>query len=138
MPARPCAQVNARSLPPLTWSRTFPAAASQVPKARHALATFLEGFPAASDALVCTSELVSNAILHTRSSRPGGHFTIRASLTRSHLRVEVQDDGGPWHPQRHHDGLHGWGLVIVVALARWGVTGDGTCPRTVWFEIGHP
>jgi two-component sensor histidine kinase len=116
-------------------SRTFSASPDQVSQARRFLARHLASFLAADDALLCVSELVSNAIVHSRSARPGGRFTVRATLTSAGLRVEVEDDGGPWQQQPDPGGQHGRGLVIVAALARWGITGDGSGPRTVWFQI---
>lgn len=135
-----------RAAPPLpagdaatrrTCTRTFPATPSQVREARRFLAGLLDGFPATDDALTCLSELASNAIQHTHSARPGGQFTVHASLSDARLRVEVQDDGGPWHPKPDQDGKRGHGLVIVAALTRWGVTGGEPGPRRVWFEISR-
>lgn len=122
---------------PAAGTRCFPAVPGQVRQARRYLAGLLDGFPAADDALVCLSELASNAIQHTRSARPGGEFTVTVTVTRNgeHLRVEVQDDGGPWHPHPHPGGERGRGLVVVAAMASWGVTGNGDGPRIVWFEI---
>ena len=118
----------------VTTARAFPATPGQVSAARRFLAALADGFPAADDALLCLSEVVTNAIQHSRSARAGGQFTVRAALAPGRLRVEVEDDGGPWQPQgRHHD--HGGrGLAILSALTRWGVT-DRNGHRTVWFEI---
>ncbi len=82
--------------PVITWARTFPAAPAQVGEARRFLADLLDGGPAADDAILCLSELASNATQHSRSARPGGQFTVRAQLDGPHLRVEVADAGGPW------------------------------------------
>jgi anti-sigma regulatory factor (Ser/Thr protein kinase) len=91
---------------------------------------------------------VTNAIQHSRSVHPSGHFSVKVMLHASTLRVEVLDEGGPWQSQPTQRnsgpdaergpgaaGQRGRGLMIVAALARWGVIGDGTGPRTVWFEI---
>jgi hypothetical protein len=82
--------------PVITWARTFPAVPAQVGEARRFLAGLLDGGPAADDAILCLSELASNATQHSRSARPGGQFTVRAQLDGPHLRVEVADAGGPW------------------------------------------
>jgi serine/threonine-protein kinase RsbW len=90
---------------------------------------------AADDAVLCLSELVSNAVLHGRSHRPGGRFTVRACLDAARLRVEVSDEGGPWEQHEGGDAQRGRGLAIVAHLApRWGLDGteDG---RTAWFEM---
>jgi anti-sigma regulatory factor (Ser/Thr protein kinase) len=124
--------------PPTRWCRQFPATPEQVRQARRFLAHGLDGLPLTDDALLCLSEVASNAILHSASSRPGGQFTVRVDLDPHRLRVEVHDDGGPWGHDDPGD-THGRGLVIVAALSRaWGVTGDGPEPKTVWFEIGRP
>ena len=119
----------------ITWSRVFPGAPEQVGKARRFLAAILERRPAADDAALCLSELVSNACLHSRSGEPGGHFTVRAELSAKGLRVEVRDGGGPWVWPAEPD-EHGRGLMIVGCLARaWGRAGDRERGWTVWFEM---
>ena len=129
----------ARATPLLAWSRTFPATAQQVREARRFLAAILEDRPATEDALLCLSELVTNALLHSRSSKPGGSFTVWAQRHGNHLRVEVRDQGGPWATPAPMDpaGQNGRGLAILDQLARtWGRSGDET-GWTVWFEIGQ-
>ncbi len=120
----------------------FPARADQVSHARRLLASILDGHQWADDALVCVSELVTNAIVHSRSHQPGGTFTVRAQLSSQYLRVEVCDQGGPWHtPTRTSaDGQNGRGLLIVSQLAtRWGCEGHSQTGWNVWFEIDtHP
>jgi serine/threonine-protein kinase RsbW len=121
---------------PQACSRVFPATAAQVPQARRFLARMLGDAPAAADAVLCLSELAANAVLHSNSARPGGQFTIHATLRSGVLRVEVTDGGGRWQ-QRPHPNRHGGrGFVIVNALARaWGIADDGITSRTAWFEI---
>ena len=124
--------------PVITWARTFPAVPAQVREARRFLAGLLDGGPAAGDALICLSELVSNAVVHSRSSQPGGTFTVRVQLADQRLRVEVCDQGGPWHsPGRASSGEPGGrGLLIVGQLAsRWGCEGHSRTGWTVWFEL---
>lgn len=83
------------------WSyRLFPATADQVAAARQFLAACLAGTPHTGDAVLCVSEIVSNAVQHSRSARPGGHFAVRVSHLPGRLRVEVTDEGGPWAPAR--------------------------------------
>ena len=84
----------------ITWSRAFPATPQQVGEARRFLAAILDGRSAADDAVLCLSELASNAVLHSRSATPGAQFTVRATLKHDQLRVEVSDGGGPWHSAR--------------------------------------
>jgi anti-sigma regulatory factor (Ser/Thr protein kinase) len=124
---------------PLAWSRAFPAVPAQIREARRFLGGILAGCPAADDAILCLSELVTNASVHSHSRRPGGHFTIRAQIHSGRLRVEVQDEGGSWTwPVRHRDGQHGRGLLIVAQLARdWGRAGDSATGWTVWFVMDY-
>jgi anti-sigma regulatory factor (Ser/Thr protein kinase) len=126
--------------PVLGWSRAFPALPAQVREARRFLSAILDDRPAANDAILCVSELAANATTHSDSRRPGGHFTVRAGIHGGLLRVEVQDDGGPWaRPVRRRDSQHGRGLLIVAALAHdWGRDGDGTTGWIVWFEMDVP
>lgn len=124
--------------PVITWARTFPAVPAQVREARRFVAGLLDGGPAAGDALICLSELASNEVVHSRSSQPGGTFTVRVQLADQRLRVEVCDQGGPWHsPGRASSGEPGGrGLLIVGQLAsRWGCEGHSRTGWTVWFEL---
>ena len=56
------------------------------------------------------SELITNAPAR-RSCQPGGTFTVRAQLDHDRLRVEVCDQGGPWHTPTpaNTDGQNGRG-----------------------------
>jgi serine/threonine-protein kinase RsbW len=123
--------------PPLAWSRTYPGTAEHVRDARRFLAGVLAGHPATDDAVLCLSELASNAVIHSNSRKPDGVFTVRAGIGHSgRVHVEVEDQGGPWAQPLHTDGLHGRGLLIVGYLARdFGVSGDSDTGWTVWFEI---
>ncbi len=125
-------------VPPLiAWSRRFAAGPAQIREARRFLATILDGCPAADDALLCLSELATNALLHSRSREPGGCFTVHAQRQGNHLRVEVHDQGGPWTPPAltNPGEQNGRGLAIVSELAHaWGRSGD-EAGWTVWFEI---
>ena len=117
---------------PLAWSRAYPARPEQIREARRFLADVLDGCPAADDAILCVSELATNAVLHSNSRQPGGSFTVRAAMRAGdRLRIEVTDQGGPWAPYPDHDAGHGRGLLIVGRLAAdWGITGDGLASRT--------
>jgi serine/threonine-protein kinase RsbW len=121
--------------PPLVSSRTFPADPAQIREARSFLAGMLGDLPEADDAVLCLSELATNATLHSRS-RDGGHYTLRVELHSRHLRVSVHDQGGPWTPPGDGDEHHGRGLLIVSRLASsWGRDGQSTDGWTVWFEM---
>ena len=118
--------------------RVFRADASQVAAARAFLSTILADCPAAEEAVLCLSELATNAVLHSRSREPGGSFTVRAHLDAQRLHVEVSDQGGPWDsPGRAStDEQTGRGLLIVGQLAsRWGCAGHSRTGWTVWYEL---
>ena len=116
--------------------QVFPATADQVPAARRLLATILDGCAFTGDAVLCLSEIVTNALQHSNSARPGGTFSIRAGFQHGRLRVEVEDEGGRWEPRPASDGQRGRGLLIVAALAAtWGTSCDGAGARVTWFEI---
>ena len=108
-----------------TCSRTFPARPDQVGEVRAFLGRVLVGWPKIEDAVLICCELVTNAVLHSASARPGGHFTVRAKVREDdYLWIEVQDQGGR-------------GLEIVAALADyWDIRGDDTarvvCARLDW------
>jgi serine/threonine-protein kinase RsbW len=134
---KPRAEAGSATEAPLAWARAFPATPVQVREARRFLASALDGRPAADDAVLCLSEMVTNATVHSRSREPGGHFTVRAAIRGGRLRVEVHDEGGPWtQPMRSRDGQHGRGLLIVGQLAgEWGRSGDSATGWTVWFTM---
>ena len=130
-------RAQATSAPPV-WSRAFPGRPDQVRLARQYLAQVLEGSPVAEDAVLCLSELASNAVVHSRSRQPGGAFTVRAQLQSQHLRVEVCDQGGSWDSsgRLNAEDQNGRGLLIVGRLAaRWGCEGHSESGWTVWFEL---
>ena len=129
---------SASLTPTRTWMRTFPAAASQIRHARVFLTAVIPGHPLADDAALCLSDIATNAVMHSNSRQAGGTFTVRITHCPSHLRVEVEDQGGPWTPSQEGDGRRGRGLLIVTQLATaWGTSG-GITARAVWFEIGSP
>ena len=121
----------------VTWRKSFPGIASQVGEVRRFLAGHLNGCLVADDAIVCLSELATNAVIHSDSRLPGGSFEVRASMSPAgRLRAEVTDQGGPWHPVADPSGQHGRGLLIVASLAAdWGIHG-GPDSRTAWLEMG--
>lgn len=125
-------------MPPRTWSRSFRATADQVREARQFLARILGDSPIAEDAVACLSELAANSVLHSNSRRPGGYFAVHASLYPEVLRVEVEDEGGPWQCWRQRDDQCGRGLALVEGLSSdWSIAGDENGARTVWFEVSY-
>ena len=77
--------------------RVFPGRPEQVAHARRFVARVLDGCPVADDALLCASELASNAIRHTRSGR-SGTFRVLVWRGQSSACVAVLDDGSDSTP----------------------------------------
>src|ERR1700758_3692537 len=106
---------------PAVTGRAIPGEAGQGRGGAGPVAGRLDGGRPADDALLCVSELATNAVLHSRSGRPGGRFTVCAATRPGRVRVAVADEGGPWRPGRGGGGQSGRGLLIVGTLAsRWG------------------
>src|SRR5216683_2147236 len=78
--------------------RVFPGRPEQVAHARRFVARVLDGCPVADDALLCASELASNAIRHTRSGWRGGKFQVVVWRGRASACVAVLDDGSDTTP----------------------------------------
>ena len=88
-------------------------------------------------ATLLTSELVTNAIQHTRSGREGGTVTVVVLAVSEGVLVEVIDAGSPGVPVVKADlyAQQGHGLFLVQRLAsQWGYLRHpgGT---TVWFHL---
>ncbi len=127
-------QVRQGTLSALDAAVTMPGDVRSIRQARRWLAALLAGHPVADDAVLCLSELATNASVHSRSRQPGGSYSIRTAAGPAVVRVEVTDQGGPWHGS-DGDSCRGRGLAVVAALASsWGVTG-GSAGRTVWCEF---
>jgi anti-sigma regulatory factor (Ser/Thr protein kinase) len=122
--------------------RMFRGEPSQVPLVRDFVRRYLAGrhdCPVAvlGDILSCVTELSANAVVHSRSRLPGGHFGVQVDICAGEwVRVAVDDDGGPWEEHdAGDDAERGRGLQIVYALSvEMGISGDGSgSRRTVWF-----
>lgn len=120
--------------------RVFPGRPDQVAGARRFVSGVLGGCPAGPDAVLLTSELVTNALQHTATGT-GGDFAVAAGHGPGRLRITVTDDGSPGTPalgSRTPLATSGQGLLLVTALAtRWGHHGDEH-GRSVWFELDCP
>ncbi len=85
------------------------------------------------DALLLTSELVTNAVLHGRSE-----VCVEVGVADGRVRVAVVDENSrrPAPVPEDPDALDGRGLALVDALAdRWGVE-ERSGGKAVWFELG--
>jgi anti-sigma regulatory factor (Ser/Thr protein kinase) len=90
-------------------------------------------------ALLLTSELVTNALLHG-GGKTGQPIQVRATATTDRIRIEVIDTGPGFDPTRMvsdpRSERSGYGLILLERSAvRWGVE-RGQRFR-VWFELGH-
>jgi hypothetical protein len=130
----PAGRREATPAPAASYQRTYLGHPAQVAQVRRDLTRHLAGCPAAHDAVLIASETAANAVLHSASA--GEAFTIRCQGSPGHLRIEVEDLGGPWHQRDPGDRPHG--LDIIAALT--GPDGWGTQPasagrRIVWAEL---
>jgi anti-sigma regulatory factor (Ser/Thr protein kinase) len=96
--------------------RTFPGVPASVREARAWVAGFLPGDPAADDAALLTSELVTNSIVHSASGLPGGVVAVVVTAGDGQVRVDVLDQGEAAPSPDAPPGL-GVGLVLVKELA---------------------
>jgi transcriptional regulator with XRE-family HTH domain/anti-sigma regulatory factor (Ser/Thr protein kinase) len=106
--------------------------------ARVAVAVTAVGVPTQQfeDALLLTSELVTNSVQHP----PEGveFLTLEVSVDSRVLRVVVADGGPDRIRPRSPDAHGGWGLTIVIETAsRWG-TGRQDGLNITWFELDLP
>jgi len=123
--------------------RVFPGRPEQVAQARRFVARILDSCPVADDALLCASELASNAIRHTRSGR-SGKFQVLVWRGRTSACVAVLDDGSdttlaPTPGPAGRLAESGHGLLTVQALSAWWghhTYRDGSTRGTaVWFGL---
>lgn len=87
-------------------------------------------------AVLLTSELVTNAVLHA-----AGTINVDVDLDLTALRVEVADnsDERPAPRDATPEDTFGRGLHLVEAMARaWGVEQARDDGKVVWFELDVP
>ncbi|MEU6714175.1 ATP-binding protein [Nonomuraea sp. NPDC046802] len=120
----------------------FPGTHRSVPLARHCVEKVLTmaGHRNVDNVKLVISELVSNAVMHSRSAQPGGQVTVMVTEIGDALaRVEVTDEGPIIVPRPRvpSDGdCCGRGLHIVEELsARWGVRLESLAWKTMWAEV---
>jgi anti-sigma regulatory factor (Ser/Thr protein kinase) len=98
-----------------------------------------ERSPIADIAVLLTSEIVTNAVVHSDSCAAGGTVRLVVIEIGDGIRVEVADDGSDLSSPVVKGDLYasdGHGLFLVQSLAhQWGYVRDeiGT---TVWFWLG--
>jgi anti-sigma regulatory factor (Ser/Thr protein kinase) len=87
-------------------------------------------------ALLLTSELVTNAVLHA-----GGKPVLDVDVQPERLRVTVTDGGAPLPETPTNPAPldeSGRGLFLVETLSdRWGSEQHAPAGKSVWFELQH-
>ncbi len=133
---------EARHRNAILGSVTIPGRAEEVSGVRafitRTLAAAGKGQRIDSDAAtLLTSELVTNAILHTASGAPDGSVTVVVVGVPDGVLIEVIDDGSPGTPVVKADvfAADGHGLYLVQQLAaQWGYLRH-PAGTTVWFHL---
>ncbi|MBB2915144.1 anti-sigma regulatory factor (Ser/Thr protein kinase) [Streptosporangium becharense] len=120
------------------WALRLAGAPDQVARARRLISMTLgRDHPLHDDCVLLTSEIATNAVVHSRSG-DGGVFTVTVVCSARSVRVCVQDEGSPQVPCVCHtdpDATGGRGLPLLEALShRWGLVREGGSNR-VWFEL---
>jgi anti-sigma regulatory factor (Ser/Thr protein kinase) len=104
--------------------------------ARHFVAEVLRGWGVAGDAedvLLVVSELVTNAVRHTREES-----TLYLTLGRGVIWIEVEDHSQILPQPRTGGSTGGWGLGLVQRLtSAWGALPQPG-GKTVWCEMRLP
>ncbi|MER8014776.1 ATP-binding protein [Streptomyces griseoluteus] len=108
-------------------------------RARSLARTRLAGWSVCADtcesAVLVVSELVTNAVVHTASSRVVCELADHDGLVRIAVRDEGCAPGEPHPAQQRPDEEHGRGLLLVAALCRaWGAQEHGP-GLLVWAEL---
>jgi anti-sigma regulatory factor (Ser/Thr protein kinase) len=105
--------------------------------ARHAAHVVLSVWELAymeETVVLIVSELVTNAVRHARETDV---IEVNLHVTRTCLRIEIQDCDRHWPQPRIPDGFEesGFGFVLVDALAdKWGVR-ETAAGKAVWAEL---
>lgn len=121
-----------------TFVVRFPGIPSQVAGARGLVTAALgHDHPLYDDCVLLTSELATNAILHSRSG-DGGWFTVSVHCAGPLVRVLVKDGGSSGPPcacSTEPQATSGRGLPLIEALShRWGFVRESGA-TAVWFEL---
>jgi anti-sigma regulatory factor (Ser/Thr protein kinase) len=138
----PVQRLGARHITAIVGALTIPGRPDMVSGARafitRTLAASRMGQRVDSDAAtLLTSELVTNAVMHTLSGAADGTVTVVVVDVPDGVLVEVIDDGSADTPVVKGDVFagNGHGLYLVQQLAaQWGYLRDAA-GTTVWFHL---
>jgi len=119
---------------------TIPGRPEHVREARTFVAKALGDLhPGRENAVLLTSELVTNAVMHSASHCAGGTITVQISESAGGVRVEVADAGSDLSAPVVRGDVYasdGHGLFLVQTLSdQWGYLRDDN-GTTVWFWLG--
>ncbi len=120
--------------------RVLPGTPESAGLARQLAREFLGDAHQDADVVVLiVSELVTNAVTHSKSAQPGGTLTVSLCGGSDGLFVQVRDDGGPsgqWETTLPGTAAeHGYGLLLVDALSdSWGTACDAD-GRVTWCRV---
>ncbi len=120
-------------------SLTIPGRPEHVREARAFVAKSLDELdPGRDNAVLLTSELVTNAVMHSSSRCHGGTVTVVIAESDGGVRIEVVDDGSDLSAPVVRGDIYasdGHGLFLVQTLAdQWGYVRDHS-GTTVWFWL---
>jgi serine/threonine-protein kinase RsbW len=124
----------------IAW-RDFPGDKEQVGRARGWLEELLPQCEPLEDLTLLVSELCTNAVLHTGSGKPGGHFSVAVEWTPEAVKTLILDQGSLTIPAVAPRGSEAWddeygrGLFLVDQLADHWNTADFPDGRLVWLEM---
>jgi anti-sigma regulatory factor (Ser/Thr protein kinase) len=120
----------------------LPGVAVSVPLARRYVvdALLAAGHREVDGARLITSELVGNAVVHTRSGRPGGLVAVDVvTVGEAMARIEVTDEGAatvPWPRTAGEDDCYGRGLLLVEQTSlSWGVRPTAMGWNVLWAVV---
>lgn len=118
---------------------TLPGQPEHVRDARHFVARLMgSGHPQADTAMLLTSELVTNAVTHSRSGLPGGTVELVVAARAACMLFSVIDNGSDTalpKPGNDPGGESGNGLLLVENLADdWGYA-VRSGRKVVWFRL---
>jgi serine/threonine-protein kinase RsbW len=121
----------------ISQARIFDGSPAEIRNVRDFVAQLVDGCPVADEVVLLSSELATNAVLHSASGADGT-FSVSVLVDVRLIRVEVHDLGSVTVPtirRSHQPGESGAGLSVVDTMAdRWGFHG-GPRGRVVWFEM---
>ncbi|WP_326829290.1 ATP-binding protein [Streptosporangium sp. NBC_01810] len=138
-------ETSRNAAPCFIGQRDFPGTPQSAGAARKWVVDLLAG-QASTEVMetleLLVSEVVTNAIVHSDSRKPGGLVTVCAGLVENMIHIEVIDDGSvisvPAMRQADDDSPGGRGLGWVDFLATaWGTHHDEEMGRVVWFQLAY-